>query len=56
MKDVLSCTGDSLGQTDAKDNSGSSPPAKRVRKIDDEEMDHHSSTKKKLVAVKIEKA
>lgn len=55
-KDVVSCIGDSLAQTDADDNFGTSPPAKRVREIDDKEsMDHHSSTKKKLVTVKIEK-
>lgn len=55
MKDVVSCTGDSFALTDAEDHSQSSADTKRVREIDDKEMDHQSSTKKKIVTIKIEK-
>ncbi|PWA72602.1 nucleic acid-binding, OB-fold protein [Artemisia annua] len=55
-KDVVSCAGDSLAATDIDNNSDTSPATKRSRDTSDKELlGQNSSTKRKLVPVKIEK-
>ncbi|GJR59069.1 hypothetical protein Tco_1501231 [Tanacetum coccineum] len=55
-KDDVSCTGDSLAATDIDSNSATSRATKRLRDTSDKDiLGQSSSTKRKLVTVKIEK-